>query len=400
MMREVFLLQNPWREKRSYKFELNQREILNTLLENLSNELIIGLLGSRQVGKSSLLYLLIESLINSGTSTKQIFYFNLDDIHLKDLFSSVPKFLEFLGRDEELKYVFIDEVQRLDSPGLFLKEVYDLKRNIKLVYSGSSQMEIKSKTKEHLVGRSRVFNINRLSFNEYIDFAGPITRDEALTNILIYGSYPAVALQVRPLDKMLRIKDIYQSYVQKDLVDFIQSRDVDMYNKFLVRLAMQSGDLFNLHSVCNSLGISRSKAEDYLSVLEHTFICKRIFPFHRNYNKEIVKTPKLYFLDLGIRNYILKSFNSLDLRSDLGSLFENFFFTELLSQDFYSLKKINFWRTTNKTEIDFIIQDENSIKAIEVKWNKKNRPKSFKTIEELYPEFQTEVVTRDNFTGD
>lgn len=397
MINEIFSLQNPWREQANYSFDLKQREIYRTLWENMDNELIIGLVGSRQVGKSSLLYLIIENLISSGTSPEHIFYFNLDDLQLHNLFSSLPDFIHFLGSDVSRKYIFIDEIQRLDSPGLFLKEIFDLKRDIKIVYSGSSQLEVRAKTKEYLVGRSRLFAISRLSFHEYLDFAAPTTKQESLNNILLFGAYPAVAKESRQIDKKLRIKDIFQAYVQKDLVDFINLKDIASFNKFLIRVAMQSGDLLNINSISNSMGISRSKIEDYLNILEDTFICKRIYPFHKNYNKEICKTPKLFFLDLGLRNFILNSFNDLSLRTDTGSLFENFYLTEILAKDHYSMEKVNFWRTTNKTDIDFIIQNEGRLNAVEVKWSDSKRPKSFNTIESLYPEMKTHIITSDYF---
>ncbi|MBL7138971.1 MAG: ATP-binding protein [Bacteroidales bacterium] len=397
MINEIFSLQNPWREQANYSFDLKQREIYRTLWENMDNELIIGLVGSRQVGKSSLLYLIIENLIRSGTSPEHIFYFNLDDLQLHNLFSSLPDFIHFLGSDVSRKYIFIDEIQRLDSPGLFLKEIFDLKRDIKIVYSGSSQLEVRAKTKEYLVGRSRLFAISRLSFHEYLDFAAPTTKQESLNNILLFGAYPAVAKESRQIDKKLRIKDIFQAYVQKDLVDFINLKDIASFNKFLIRVAMQSGDLLNINSISNSMGISRSKIEDYLNILEDTFICKRIYPFHKNYNKEICKTPKLFFLDLGLRNFILNSFNDLSLRTDTGSLFENFYLTEILAKDHYSMEKVNFWRTTNKTDIDFIIQNEGRLNAVEVKWSDSKRPKSFYTIESLYPEMKTHIITSDYF---
>jgi len=397
MIKEIFELQNPWRGKPKYSFNLKSREIFDTLLENMQNELILGLLGSRQVGKSSLLYMLIEKLLNSDVSDQNIFYFNLDDLKLHPMFDSVPEFIQFLGDGDKLKYVFIDEVQRLHSPGLFLKEVFDLKRNIKIVYSGSSQLEVKAKTKEHLVGRERNFIINRLSFSEYLSFAAPISKEETLNQILLFGAYPAVAKELTSTGKMLRIKDIFQSYVQKDLVDFINLREVDVYNKFLIRIAMQSGDLLNVHSISKSMGLPRSSVEEYLNILEQTFVCKRIYPFHKNHAKEITKTPKLYFLDLGLRNFILNHFNPLNLRTDKGSLFESFYLSEILSKDFYSLNKINFWRTTNKTEIDFIIQDNQGLSAVEVKWNDPKQPRSFLTIKSVYPEIKTSVITSANY---
>jgi uncharacterized protein len=397
MINEIFSLQNPWRERTDYAFNLKPRQIFNTIVENLDNELILGLTGSRQVGKSSLIYLLIQHLLKSETPLNQIFYFNLDDYKLHELFTSIPEFIQFIGKDESRKYIFIDEIQRLASPGLFLKKVFDLRKNIKIVYSGSSQLEIKAKTKEHLVGRARTFQINRLSFSEYIEFANPITKKDALNQMLLFGSYPKIALARTPMEKKLRIKDIYQSYIQKDLVDFLNLDKLDVYNRLLVCLANQVGDLVNIHSLSNSLRISQTDTEKYLNILENTFVCKRIYPFHKNYSKEITKTPKLYFLDLGLRNFTLNNFIDLNLRDDAGKLFENFYFIELLANDFYGMNKINFWRTTNQTEIDFIVQGDNLFEAIEVKWKDKKIPKSFATLNTHYPEIKTKMVSAQDF---
>lgn len=398
MISEIFTIQNPWRKDSNYSFKLKNRHILDVLIENLQNELILGLIGSRQVGKSSILYLLIDRLLKNKINPTNIFYFNLDDLKLHELFKSIPDFLQFLGDEKEQKYVFIDEIQRLDSPGLFLKEVFDLKRKIKIIYSGSSQLEIKAKTREHLVGRARIFLINRLSFSEYLEFASPITKMDALEQIMIYGSYPAVAKETGSLEKKLRLRDIYQSYIQKDLTDFLQLDKVDGFNKMLVQLANQIGDLLNIHSLSNSLAINRNEIERYLDILEYTFICSKVYPFYKNYSKEITKTPKIFFLDSGLRNYILNQFQPIAQRQDVGKLFENFYYTELLANDFYNFNKINFWRTTNQTEIDFIVQNESGTEAIEIKWEKQKAPKSFLTIREYYPGIKTKVVTHKNFT--
>jgi len=399
MIREIFLLQNPWRENLAYKFNLKEREILSTLLQNMENELILGLIGSRQVGKSSLLYLLIEHLLSRKTAPEDIFYFNLDDLKLHELFSSLPDFIQFVGKDGNKKYILIDEIQRLSSPGLFLKEIFDLKHNFKIIYTGSSQLEIKAKVKEHLVGRARVFGINRLSFREYINFSRPVTNKEALTHALIYGTYPAVAKETMAIDKKLRINDIFQSYVRKDLVDFLKIEKTEEFNKLLILLAYQAGNLLNISTLSNSLGIPRQDVKKYINILESTFICKRIYPFHKNYKKEIIKTPKLYFLDTGLRNFILDNFNNPDIRNDTGTLFENFVLAELLANDHYMLKRINYWRTTNQTEIDFIVRSENQTEAIEVKWKGRTIPKAFKTLTTFYPDIKTRLVTSEDFTG-
>ena len=398
MIQEIFNLQNPWRFRTDYSFNLMDREILKPIFDNLENKKILGLIGSRQVGKSSIVYLIIQYLINNKIDKHNISYFNLDDLKLHDLFDSMPDFIHFLGKTREKKaYVLIDEVQRLENPGLFLKKIYDLNLNIKIIYSGSSQLEIKSKLKEHLVGRARQFEIHRLGFREYLHFAHPITRKQALEDMLIYGSYPAVAIETNKMEKKLSIKDIYQSYVEKDLVDFLRVDNIHAFNNLLILLANQIGSLLSIDSLSKSLKISRNQTERYINILENTFIIKRIYPFYRNYKKEITKTPKIYFMDLGLRNFVINNFNALALRNDQGDLFENFYLLELLKNDHYSLNKTNYWRTTNQTEIDFVVSTENQTEALEVKWDKEVIPKSFHTIKRYYPEIQTKIVTRKQF---
>lgn len=398
MIKDIFELQNSWRLKPDTDFDLKNRMILDVILKNLEQKKISGIVGSRQVGKSSLLFLIINYLIQQrDVPASHIYYFNLDDLKLHELFENMSDFIHFVQPGTNRKYLLFDEIQRLENPGLFLKEVYDLNLNLKIIYSGSSQLEIKSKLKEHLVGRARQFEIQRLSFSDYLNFNRPITRSEVLSEMLIYGSYPEVALERNKTEKKLAIKDIYQSYIEKDLVDFLKVDNIEAFNKLLILMANQIGSLLNIDGLSNSLKISRKEVERYITILERTFIVRRIYPFHRNYKKEITKTPKIYFMDLGLRNYVINSFNDLPLRSDQGDLFENFFLLELLQNDPYSLNRINFWRTTNQTEIDFIVSRGDSVKAVEVKWRKGAIPKSFKTIRRYYPEVETRLVSKNDF---
>lgn len=397
MIKKIFELQNPWRTGGAILFDLKDRAVLKFILDNLQNKKILGLIGSRQVGKSSLLYLIIAHLIKDGVDANLIYYFNLDDLKLHELFNNIPDFIHFIKADGARKYLLIDEVQRLSNPGLFLKEIYDLNLNVKIIYSGSSQLEIKSKLKEYLVGRVRQFEIQRLSFQEFLYFNHPITKNEAFAEMLVYGSYPEVSLESQSMEKQLMLKDIYQSYIEKDLVDFLKIDNIDAFNKLLILLANQIGRLLNIDSLSQALRISRKEVEKYIFLLENTFIIKRIYPFHRNYKKEIIKTPKVYFMDLGLRNYVINNFNNLSLRNDKGELFENFYLLQLLAADHYSLNKVNFWRTTNQTEIDFFITKGNSISAVEIKWKKTAPPKSFKTVNKYYPEITTAVISKTDF---
>lgn len=396
MITDIFNLQNPWRFQKDYQFPYQPRAILKELMAQLDNEKIIGLVGSRQVGKSSLIFLLIQHLIAKNTPKENIFYFNLDDLKLRELVNSITDFVHFVAPvADQKKYIFLDEVQRLTNPGLFLKELYDLKLNIKIFYSGSSQLEIRSKIKEYGVGRIRECMIERLSFEEYLAFTHPTTRKDALLAYLVYGSYPEAAKTHDATEKKLLIKDIYQTYLAKDIVDFLKITNADGFNKLLGLLAHQIGGLLSLDTLAKSAGIARREAETFLTALEQTFIIKLVYPFFKNYKKEITKTPKVYFLDLGLRNFIINNFSEDETRSDMGALFENFYLLQILSRDPYRLQKLNYWRTTNQTEIDFIITRGETIEAVETKYGKAIPPKSFKTIRAYYPDMETKLVTKE-----
>lgn len=397
MIREIFLLQNPWRKDSGFFFPAFSRQIEAELLKNLDNNKILGLIGSRQVGKTSLLYRLIQHLIRNKVSSADVFYFNLDDLKLHELFNNIVDFVQFIGKDGNRKYLFIDEVQRLENPGLFLKEIYDLNLNYKIIYSGSSQLEIKSKLKENLVGRARVLQINCLNISEIAEFMRPAAKQDVFKHAMLYGSYPGVCLEKSDIDKKLIIKDIYQSYLQKDIIDFLKVQNSQAFNHLLILLAGQSGSLLNIDALSNALKVNRNEVKRYVDMLEETFIIKRIFPYFRNYKKEIIKTPKIFLLDNGLYNFIINNFNPFERRNDIGVLFENFILSEFVKRDLYSMRKINFWRTTNQTEIDFIVQDGSKLSAFEVKWNKTAIPKSFKTFSTCYPEAMCDLINKDNF---
>src|SRR3990170_621427 len=152
-MESLLELQNPWWKTGILEKRLFDRVMMPDLIAGLSGKKILALVGSRQVGKTSLLYLLIQHLLAQGTAASNILYFNLDDIGLRQFFSSPEDFLKILKNGSQSKYIFIDEAQRLENPGLFLKTLFDLDLNIRLIVSGSSQLELRAKLKEFLVGR-------------------------------------------------------------------------------------------------------------------------------------------------------------------------------------------------------------------------------------------------------
>lgn len=357
--------------------KIYKRKIVNEILKYLESKEVIVIYGARQVGKTYLLKYLIEHHIK-----KNVFYFDLELPNLLELCNqgaeNVCRYLIQKGAEENQKiFLLVDEIQYMEDPTKFLKIIHDHYPNIKLLVSGSSTFEIKKKFKESLVGRTVNFEVYPLSFEEFLMFKGKnykITKNntDAINAELIgfaeeyikFGGYPKIVLENSEEKKQTYLSQIISTYVRKDIRDIGNIRNVSSFNKLLEILASQSGQLINVLELSNTLRINRETVLEYLDLLENTFIIKRITPFHKNLRSELSKNPKIFFLDTGMMHLLwLKEFPKIVL----GNVFETFVFLELMKLN----KKINFWRTTNKQEVDFIIKTK-ELYAIEVKYNFQN----------------------------
>lgn len=371
------------------KLDLIPRHKLGDILKWFSDNKLILITGSRQVGKTSLLCLLIKEIFSKDKGG--IFYYDLEDFQILELLNSgVESFVKFLKSKganlDKRVYVFLDEIQYLENPTNFLKLLVDHYKNIKIIASGSSTLEIKRKFKDSLVGRKIVFELNTLSFSEYLLFRGrndlldivnncqirdvlsgknlkiekilPVHQKELYEEFreyINYGGYPAVVKEIDISKKIELINEIYTAYVRKDIGQLFSIKDVVAFNNIVKILSLQIGSLMNEHSLTNSLKINHATLKRYLFILENTFIIKIISPYFKNKHKEIIKMPKVYFLDSGLRNSSIKSFNSFDLRADLGKLIENYIFSKI-NNVLKTNEEIKFWRTKAGSEVDFIIE--------------------------------------------
>lgn len=357
--------------------KIYKRKIVDEILKYLKSKEVIVIYGARQVGKTSLLKYLMEHHIK-----KNVFYFDLELPNLLELCNqgaeNVYKYLIQKGAEENQKiFLLIDEIQYMENPTKFLKIMHDHYPNIKLIVSGSSTFEIKKKFKESLVGRTVNFELYPLSFEEFLMFKGKsykINKEntDAINSELIgfaeeyikFGGYPKIVLENSEEKKQTYLSQIISTYVRKDIRDIGHIRNISSFNKLLEILASQSGQLLNVLEISNTLKINRETILEYLDLLENTFMIKRITPFYKNLRSELSKNPKVFFLDTGMMHLLwLKEFPKVVL----GNVFETFVFLELMKLN----KKINFWRTTNKQEIDFIIKNK-ELYAVEVKYNFQN----------------------------
>ncbi len=367
--------------------KLYPRKALDKIKLFLDKKTIIVLHGSRQVGKTSIMQYLIKEYLpkNKKIKDSNIFYFDLEDFVYLDLCNSgADKVKQYIfdkgGGLKEKIYLFIDEIQYLDNPSNFLKLFHDRWGDkIKLIVSGSSSFEIKNKFKDSLVGRTVNFEIFGLDFEEFLIFKNKkislLSNVKAINNELLdlyreyvfFGAYPAVVLERKIEIKSYILKQIINTYIKKDIKDLADIREVNKFNRLIRVLAGQSGNLLNISELSDTLNLSQKTVENYIFILENTYIIKIVYPFHKNIRSELSKMPKVYFEDTGLMNLLA---NKRFLEQITGQLFENSVYSELRKN--IEVENINFWRTNIGQEVDFIIEEKKLI-PIEVKSRFLNR---------------------------
>ena len=376
------------------KETLVKREIFEEVAKHLDRPEITLITGSRQVGKTVLLEQLKDYLINEKkTSKNAIFSHNLDLVQDEETFHDQEAFIDFLRQRsyEQKIFVFVDEAQKVPSAARFFKGVYDSKlTNVKLILTGSSSLEIKAGLKETLAGRKAIFSLSPFTFKEFLS-----TKDETLSSYLrneeginvidlrkitrlykeyiTFGGYPRVVFARSEEERIGALKEIYSSYIEKDVVGFLEVRNKTAFTRLLKLLSAQIGQLVNVGELAMNLGVDRETVERHLYALEQTFVIQKLTPYFRNLRQEIIKANKVYFLDNGLRNLVLENFDKIDERIDKGSVLENAVCSEL---SFLTRKKIggfHFWRTKQKTEVDFVIEKGSGLLPIEMKWSVKNK---------------------------
>lgn len=399
---KLFDIRNPWRTKKKSllpKLYID-RTMEKEIGEYLASDDIIVIYGSRQVGKTTLLYKIINDLLGKGVVGRDIFYFSADDAQFSNYFLEPSKLLEFILTNRKKKaYLFIDEAQKIPNPGVFLKNLYDYKiKDLKVFVTGSSSLEIRSKIIEYLPGRKKTFMLYPLSFREISKFKKLKHAEEkkqVWLEYLVFGGYPKVFFAQGVKAKMRELSDIYESYVKKDIAGYLNIEKPEKFNQLTKLLANQIGGLVNIDELTNTLGINRVTLEKYIMILEDTFVIKKLYPYFKNPRAEIAKMPKIYFIDQGLRNIVLKKLESLEERFDQGQLAENFVF----SQFEYAKEidtELNFWRTKAGVEIDFVVNRAGKLFLYEVKYNKPvvaKLPVAIKSFAKKYHYEKAYVVT-------
>ena len=347
-----------------------KRSLYPFLLAHLEKPEITIIAGPRQCGKTFLINLIIQHLQNNGQRTLLL---NLDIEEHKKYITSQKELidkinLEFGGKQG---YVFIDEIQRKENAELFLKGIYDLGLPYKFIVSGSGSLELKEKIHESLAGRKKIFNLSTVSFFEFVNFKTNYSYEgrfevffdiekelvkNYLTEYLHFGGYPRVILSPTITEKQDTIRDIFQSYVERDISALLHLEKSEVVYQLLRLLSENVGNLVNISSLADILGISAPTVKNYLWYLEKTFIINRITPFTRRTGREISKSPMVYFMDIGLRNFVDNTFAHELSSASIGFNFQNLIYNLLREQVSETASVIHYFRTKDGVEIDFVIE--------------------------------------------
>jgi len=349
------------------------------------------LYGPRRVGKTELLKKLIsafEGSIYSGTG---------DNLELREILSS-QELSKITTNFSKYELIFIDEAQRIPEIGVGLKLLIDNYPEKTIVVTGSSSFGLSKNIGEPLTGRNITRILYPLSVYELYEQSGGMKVHEQLENLMIFGGYPEVLNVLTVTDKMEYLLSLRDSYLFKDILELENIRNPLKLTELLKLLAFQIGREVSLNELGNSLGIAKQSVERYLDLLEKTFIIKRAGGFSRNLRKEVVKSARYYFWDVGIRNAMINNFNPLNQRNDTGMLWENFMYMERLKTKHYKRLFSNdyFWRTYDQQEIDLIEERSGKLYAYEFKYSPKNI-KAPKAWQNAYPDSEFMVVSKENY---
>ena len=370
-----------------------ERDLKAVLESKIGKGKVLLLIGPRQVGKTTLL----KNILTSISSEKRVQFWNCDESDVRQFLSEAnsAKLKSFVGNSD---FIVIDEAQRVKDVGLTIKLLHDSFPNVQLAVTGSSSLDLSNSINEPLTGRKFEYNLFPFSTNELVNHTSMLEEMRLLKNRLVYGFYPDVVNN--PGEEKEILTNIVNSYLYKDVFEFQDIRKSSVIEKLVQALALQVGSEVSFNELGNLLGIDTVTVQRYVDLLEKAYVIFHIRSFSRNVRNELKKSIKTYFYDNGVRNSVISNFSPVELRSDIGALWENFLISERIKNNAYHNKhaKYYFWRTTQKQEIDFIEEVDQNLFAYEFKYNpKKVNSKCPVTFSNNYPNVPFDVITSENY---
>ena len=369
-------------------------EILRELIDHVENDFfkgkIIVLLGARQVGKTTLIRML------PSCDAHSTLWLDGENADVQQLLknANIERLKQITAGH---KVVVIDEAQKIDNIGSVLKLFADYAKDIQVVASGSSAFELRNSLNEPLTGRKFEYKLFPISFSEMVQHSDLLQEIRQLPQRLLYGYYPEIVSQPQDAERLLRF--LSDSYLYKDIFLFRGLKKPEKMLELLKLLAWQVGSEVNYNELSKTLKIDHQTIESYIAMLEQVFVIYKLPAYHNNHRTELKKSKKIYFNDLGIRNALINDFRPVEVRNDTGALFENFIINELRKRNEYRQIFANFyfWRNIEQREIDLIIEKNNHLQAIEIKWSTTKKVKLTKSFSNLYGETDFKVIDRENF---
>ena len=369
---------------------LIHRAIHNQIINNLFKGKAIIITGPRQVGKTTLLQTIMNEVEN------KILYLNCDEPDVRPLLenASSTSLKSLIGNNS---LVLIDEAQRVKNIGLTLKLLVDNFKNIQVIATGSSALELANEINEPLTGRKREYHLYPFSTGELINNSSVLQETRLLEQRLIYGFYPDIVNN--PSEAQSNLLDLGNNYLYKDVLSLQNIRQPALLERLLIALALQVGSEISFTEIGQTIGTDNKTVDRYIELLEKCFVIFQVGGFSRNLRNEIKKGKKIYFYDNGIRNAIIKNFSPITLRNDTGALWENFLAGERRKANHYANHYVNtyFWRTHQQQAIDLVEETGGNLFAYEFKWNEKAKAKVPELFLQAYPESQVNIISRKNY---
>lgn len=368
-----------------------QRVFDNTIFSYLKPNKVLVLLGARRVGKTKL----IEKVM--AQANEKVIFLNGDDIETHNMLEiqSTINYKKMLG---DCKLLIIDEAQEVLNIGRKIKLMVDTIPNLKVLITGSSAFEINNQIGEPLVGRMRTLYLYPVAQMEFAYHENYVQTKSNLEERLIFGSYPELSNIENKEDKISYLKEIVNTQLLRDILAFEGIKKRDKIIGLLQIIAFRTGSEISLENIGRELQISKNTVEKYLDLFSKVFIIYAVSGFSRNRDNEITKMKKWYFVDNGIRNAIINSFNNLNMRQDVGQLWDNYLNSERIKSLHYKKSYVHyyFWRTHTKQEIDRIEEKDGKIAAFEYKYGKM-KTKIPTEFAKSYPDASFEIINQENY---
>lgn len=367
-----------------------ERQLENIIQKRMFKGKAIVIVGPRQVGKTTLLKMIIKS------TEKKTLFWNCDEPDIRAMLT-LPTSTELKSEIGNAEMILIDEAQRVKDIGITLKLLIDCFPEKQIIVTGSSALDLSNSINEPLTGRKFEYVMFPFTDKEIIDYKGLTTEKRLLERRLIYGLYPDVINNEG--DENVFLQNIVSSYLYKDIFAYQDVRKPEIIERLLQALALQIGSEVSFNELGNLIGISSQTVQRYIDLLEKSFIIFHLRSYSSNVRNELKKSIKIYFYDNGVRNALISDFKPITMRNDVGALWENFLISERIKKNAYNgfYGKSHFWRTNQQQEIDYLEDVDGMLHTFEFKWSPSKKPKITDTFAKNYPNHTYTVINTENY---